>query len=333
MKKLLTILLFLISTSAYAQTDIRLSMNDEAWAPNKFFDVEIFIETVETEILSWGVYVGYDTTYLEVVNVNHRCIPCLKQAVIDPDNQLVKATAATDGTFFIDGGIVMSVDFRTKEVEGFTQTNVEILHAEFDEGLYTVDYEDIATITIDPMLPVELVSFEALAISNDRVKLTWRTASEINNSGFYIKRNGQFLDGVFISGSGTNLFGRAYSYTDSNVNYDASYTLVQVDLDGQNEEFGPIHVTHHENRIDFVNTYPNPFNASFSTNFVIAKAGIVNISIYNALGQMVYSVNEAFSAGPNSKIIDFDDHPSGLYMIRLQQGGQTTETKVITVMK
>ncbi|MBP9084195.1 MAG: T9SS C-terminal target domain-containing protein, partial [Bacteroidia bacterium] len=71
-------------------------------------------------------------------------------------------------------------------------------------------------ITYDAIIPVELVSFNAL-LSGNNVVLSWKTASELNNSGFEIQRkteNSNWNKIGFVQGAGTSTESRSYSFSD-----------------------------------------------------------------------------------------------------------------------
>ena len=97
-----------------------------------------------------------------------------------------------------------------------------------------VDFDLTGTLC-SVLLPVELLSFDAVAQRNE-VQLQWSTGSERNNDHFRVERSGD--DVVFepigaVSGAGTTGWRTDYTFTDhtplSGNNY---YRLVQVDKDG-----------------------------------------------------------------------------------------------------
>ena len=69
--------------------------------------------------------------------------------------------------------------------------------------------------------------------------------------------------------------------------------------------------------------FPNPFNPNTSIAFGLKAGGFVNLSIYNAAGQLVaVLVNESRSAGPyaavwNGKAENGTPAASGVYFYRL----------------
>jgi hypothetical protein len=65
--------------------------------------------------------------------------------------------------------------------------------------------------------------------------------------------------------------------------------------------------------------YPNPFNPETTIKFNIPKAGLVNLQVYNVLGQSVATlVDKNIAAGEYSATFNADHLPSGIYFYRLQ---------------
>ncbi|MFC1731954.1 SBBP repeat-containing protein [candidate division KSB1 bacterium] len=63
--------------------------------------------------------------------------------------------------------------------------------------------------------------------------------------------------------------------------------------------------------------YPNPSRTNFNIRFDINKNSIVNLSIYNSMGQVVYNEKLMAFAGTNNHLIVFKQFPPGIYIIRL----------------
>ncbi len=79
--------------------------------------------------------------------------------------------------------------------------------------------------------------------------------------------------------------------------------------------------------------YPNPFNPSTTISYSVQKAGPVNISVYNLMGQKVATlVNETKSAGQYNVRWNAAGAASGMYYYRLEAGGQTI-TRKMTLIK
>ena len=90
------------------------------------------------------------------------------------------------------------------------------------------------TISLDVIVPVELVSFAATSDMND-VILTWYTATETNNRGFEVQRKttGEFESINFVEGMGTTTETQNYLFRDSDLlSGTYTYRLKQMDFDG-----------------------------------------------------------------------------------------------------
>ncbi|REA62449.1 hypothetical protein DSL64_09350 [Dyadobacter luteus] len=122
---------------------------------------------------------------------------------------------------------------------------------------------------VDSPLPVQLKSFSAKLISNNRVHLQWATAMEKDNSHFVIERSRDgkdFSQIAYLDGSGTTEMESTYETWDDSpmagINY---YRLVQYDskdLNGKvNREY--LRVVSVDVEVDeLINIAPNPTTSS-----------------------------------------------------------------------
>jgi hypothetical protein len=84
--------------------------------------------------------------------------------------------------------------------------------------------------------------------------------------------------------------------------------------------------------IALVQNYPNPFNPLTKIRYSIAEREIVQLSIYNVLGQKISVIAEG-SHQPGEYIIDFDGSnlTSGIYFLSLETRNQQIVRKMILV--
>jgi hypothetical protein len=77
--------------------------------------------------------------------------------------------------------------------------------------------------------------------------------------------------------------------------------------------------------------YPNPFNPSTKIEYTLAKAGNVNLKVYNILGQQVMTLvnNEFQTAGSHPMTINMAGMTSGVYFCVLEQGTQRITQKLM----
>jgi hypothetical protein len=94
-------------------------------------------------------------------------------------------------------------------------------------------------------------------------------------------------------------------------------TSVTVDLhvlDAPGIESLPTDFAYYQN-------YPNPFNAVTALRFDLPRESLVEIAIYNLMGQEVARpVNQVMSAGRHRVLFDGKDLPSGMYVVKMDAG-------------
>ncbi|MGE5430763.1 MAG: T9SS type A sorting domain-containing protein [Syntrophomonadaceae bacterium] len=79
--------------------------------------------------------------------------------------------------------------------------------------------------------------------------------------------------------------------------------------------------------------YPNPFNPATSISYSLARAGVVNIKVFNLLGNEIATlVNNYQNAGSYKVSFDASTLPSGVYIYTIQSGG-FRNAKKMTVLK
>jgi aminopeptidase N len=79
--------------------------------------------------------------------------------------------------------------------------------------------------------------------------------------------------------------------------------------------------------------YPNPFNPSTKIKYQIADAGIVNLRIYDVLGNEIATlINKEMQAGSYEVEFDASNLPSGIYYYTLN-AGEFTQTRKMILLK
>jgi hypothetical protein len=191
----------------------------------------------------------------------------------------------------------------------------------------------------DP-LPVELSSFSAVTIGST-VKLSWKTATEINNYGFEVERcalsaERQAWEKIgFVNGNGNSNSPKDYSFVDDNVTAGKySYRLKQIDNDGQFEYSKAIEVDFGApKKFELSQNYPNPFNPTTTIRFNLSEAGNVKLTLFNILGQEIRTlVNEFKEAGTHTINFNASDLNSGMYIYKIE-AGSFVQTRKMTLVK
>ena len=78
-----------------------------------------------------------------------------------------------------------------------------------------------------------------------------------------------------------------------------------------------------------LNVYPNPVAGEMNILFEVKEEGDLRIEILNATGQVVYSEVTGSMKGTFHRLINTGHWAGGLYVIKMQQDGVTTDRKVV----
>lgn len=242
----------------------------------------------------------------------------------------VNRVGATD----IDRGISVAVDYDGN----FYGTGYFRLAADFgDSTLTSAGLDDMFLTKITPVIvPVELVSFTISVNNNNIVSLNWKTATELNNSGFEIQRS---IDGVtynrigFVNGSGTTTQANSYSFIDNSPSNSKNYyRLKQIDFDGTFEysqivEVGiGIPATYQVSK-----NYPNPFNPTTNVKIDLPVESNVSYKLYNSIGETVKIFDsKEYAAGTHVLQIDGSNLSSGVYYFSIRLNGKDGTSNVKT---
>ncbi len=78
--------------------------------------------------------------------------------------------------------------------------------------------------------------------------------------------------------------------------------------------------------------YPNPFNPTTVIPFDLAQSGKVRIAIYDVTGRLVKTlVDQYMTAGKQTVALDASTMPSGVYIVRMDAGGQRFTSKLTLI--
>lgn len=186
-------------------------------------------------------------------------------------------------------------------------------------------------------VPVELTFFTA-SLNENIINLKWQTASETNNKGFEIE---QRIDGSlwqkigFVTGHGTTTKINQYIYVDK-VNKPGklyAFRLKQIDFDGSYNYSSEVIVNiAAPTNFSLNQNYPNPFNPATTISFSIPVKGIVKLSVYNQIGQLVDElVNSVLEAGIYNYTWNTKNLSSGIYFYKIQTDNYKSVKKMTLI--
>jgi len=178
-------------------------------------------------------------------------------------------------------------------------------------------------------LPVEL---SKLRINNydNKVFLTWSTATEVQNYGWEIERSkvdkstnkaSSWQSIGFVKGAGNSNSPKEYSFVDNSALYgEYAYRLKQIDIDGSTSYSDELRVfVGKKPEVYDVKAFPNPFNPETKIRFELPEAGNVKLSIYDLTGRLITTlVDEYLYEGIYEREFNGSNLSSGIYFTILQ---------------
>ncbi|AFH50487.1 Putative carboxypeptidase [Ignavibacterium album JCM 16511] len=225
-------------------------------------------------------------------------------------------------------------------LSGLTSSQNKLRFELRTDGSVTKDgwYVDDIGIYIYAVVPVELSSFTATALENS-VELQWITSSETNNSGFEIQRkvlgeNSEWTKIGFVKGSGTSTETNAYSFVDKNPSRGINlYRLKQIDYDGSYKIFNSVAVNFNlPVKFALEQNYPNPFNPSTTIQYAVGSRQLVQLKVYNVLGNEIATLVNEYKEPGNYKVeFNGGDLPSGIYYYKLSAGNYSDVKKMMLI--
>lgn len=174
-------------------------------------------------------------------------------------------------------------------------------------------------------LPVELLYFDGQTV-NRWNKIEWATSSELNCAKFILERSTNCYDWEIleeVQGAGTTTQTQTYSVWDKDPFNLSYYRLIQVDFNQNMDFYGPIAL-----KLQAVETgiqlYPNPASNYLQINWENTNKTLdYEVIIYTNSGQ---EVRRLIVSG--KQIIDIRDLATGMYVVNVISGGQTTTHKL-----
>ena len=173
-------------------------------------------------------------------------------------------------------------------------------------------------------LPVTLTAFNANC-QGETIELNWSTASEFNASHYVIQnsRDGSvWTDLAEVNAAGTTNQTTNYSIETQNFGGLSYFRLVQVDLDGATEIFGPVS-SNCELENSSMTVYPNTTAENF-TVLIQTTATFENatLELIDNMGRVVLSRTIDIESGTTTIPFESEKLQAGVYVIRMRGEGE-----------
>ncbi len=201
---------------------------------------------------------------------------------------------------------------------------------------YTSFSQYIIGKTSGSILPIVLLSFDAIP-NNNKVDLTWKTASEKNCAYFTVEKSIDALSFELVGttrGAGNSNKTLSYSMIDDQPYAGVSYyRLKQTDFDGKFTYSKIVAVSFDSDNNFDLSVYPNPSKSGETIDIAIygRKDTFVSLEIFDAMGKKEFSkVITLNDAGENVfKLDQLRPLASGIYVIVANSEQGTVNKKLV----
>jgi hypothetical protein len=181
----------------------------------------------------------------------------------------------------------------------------------------TGDFSDVLTVTIHELPEVTLEAFEMVCVYYEPFELTGGEPAGGTYSGDGVTNN---IFDPEAAGIGTHTI--TYTYEDA---FGCSNSAEQDIIVDACTGIG-------ENNLDGVLVYPNPNNGTFKLKINLNSSDVVDIKIYNALNEVVFSKNNVETSQKFVQDINLNEYAKGLYYLQIT-GSETNIVKKIIIQK
>jgi hypothetical protein len=183
-------------------------------------------------------------------------------------------------------------------------------------------------------LPIELMSFQANCISDNEIKIDWKTSSEYNSDYYLLEKSMdgyEFNELAILNASGNSTEIKTYSFIDRISTFQSNYyRLIQFDTDGKSELFN-ITETNCNNSQEEILVYPNPTNGDlFLKMNNLSFNGYGKAMLYSLNGKLLSTTNILIENKQNTFRIANEGYTPGIYFLKVQSNhGEIKTIKVI----
>jgi hypothetical protein len=297
------------------------------------------VETLTIEWPSLSLPSGWTATLKDTVTDKEIDLRKRSSYSFSPSEGKTAATVAT-----VAGGASAKTGARSSSTRPVLPVPVALSRAVSEaaskrKGTASTEERFVLVLKSLSALPVELSTFSAV-VDGRNARLSWRTASETNNSGFYVEHKADpSADGFrrlgFVEGAGTTQSTQSYSYRVHDLAPGTHvFRLRQVDTDGTETVTETTSVRlDTEAPLTLSAPSPNPARTRTTVTITSQNKTPVTVALFDALGRRVRTIHDGPLPGTKSKAIPLrtDDLASGLYLMRATDGTRTVTRKLAVV--
>ena len=180
------------------------------------------------------------------------------------------------------------------------------------------------SVTVESLLPVELVYFDAEA--QDQINLlSWESAYEENFSHYEVEKSANGVDWQVLGGlnaRGNNSF---YTFEDNLPFATTYYRLNMIDLDGSSK-YSDIRVVSRRGTTNIALLYPNPATTELTIDLnTFDRFSQAQIIVYDQLGRLIHQQKLT----EKIEIINTTQWPQGLYNVELNVGSDRIMSRIV----
>ncbi len=176
-------------------------------------------------------------------------------------------------------------------------------------------------------LPITLSAFSVNLVNNEYADLNWTTSAELNNEYFDVERSadGKNFEAIGrVEGHGTSLVRVDYNFhDDAPLEGTSYYRLKQHDFDGPTS-YSPIESINNlklELTDADITLFPYPATTEINIAVQFKKDYTSNMEVVDMSGRTVYKESKDYFEGNNQFKVSLTDLPSGIYFIKISDGG------------
>ena len=179
-------------------------------------------------------------------------------------------------------------------------------------------------------LPVNLLSFNANAVNNEFIRLSWSSSQETGLSKYVIERavsgTNNFIEiGAVTALGSSNQASYTFDDRDARLNILYEYRLKMVE--SARNSYSDIRTAKLTGKNGSIVIHPNPSDGHFTLD-VSGYSGTGEIVVVNQSGQVVLRRQEMMEDGRRYPL-DLSHHPAGIYILQLKTSREIITEKLV----